>query len=213
MKFTEECWTAVGGTFARISTHPFITELAAGRLSREAFVRYIQQDDLYILDDARALALAGVRAPNPDEMLLLLGQSYESLRIEKSMHDEIFAAFGVKPAGKKSRACEAYTGYLVNTALAAPYEISVASLLPCFWVYHETGILLADTSADKNPYRLWIETYGGEEFAMAVMAMRDLTDRVAERSSRGMRELMLEAFIRSTEYELLFYESAYRGDE
>lgn len=210
-KFTDSCWTAAGDTYKKLLAHPFITELAAGTLPRKIFARYVQQDDLYIVDDARALALAGLRAPNADEMLFFLGQAYESLRIEKSLHDDIFRAFSVRPVMEKTQACEAYTGYLLNTAVTAPYEVSVGSLLPCFWVYHEVGKVVADRSGENNPYKLWIDTYGGDEFEAAVSAMKDIADRAADRSPGDVRESMLKAFVRSTEYELGFYEAAYRG--
>ncbi len=211
-KFTAECWEAVGDIFASIINHPFLTELAAGTLSREAFTRYLQQDDLYIIDDARALALSGVRAPNPEEMLFLLEQAYENLRMEKSLHDEIFMTFEVIPVKKKTLACEAYTGYLLNTAVSNHYEIAVASLLPCFWVYHEVGKRIISSSVKDNPYRPWIDTYGGDEFQAAVEGMKELADRIADRSPSSIREAMVQAFVRSTEFELKFYDSAYNNE-
>ena len=53
-------------------SHPFVTELADGTLDEGAFRHWIEQDYRYLLDWARAFAIAGARADDEATMTGLL---------------------------------------------------------------------------------------------------------------------------------------------
>ena len=61
-----------------------------------------------------------------------------------------------------------------------------------------------------NPYQAWIDTYSGEEFHNAVSAMIAATDEAAETASSSLRERMHAAFVRATQLEWMFWDSAFR---
>jgi thiaminase/transcriptional activator TenA len=111
-----------------------------------------------------------------------------------------------------SPTCLAYTSYLLATAQTASYPELVAALLPCFWVYQHVGTeILARQARDAdNPYAAWIETYADDEFAASVRSCRDAVDAAAAGADERTRARMLAAFTRATEYEWLFWDSAYR---
>ena len=56
----------------------------------------------------------------------------------------------------------------IPTASSAPYEVAVAALLPCFWIYWEVGKHLLTIARPHNPYQAWIDTYADEAFARGV---------------------------------------------
>ena len=70
--FTEKLWKAAEKYFGKITSHPFCVELSKGILSKERFNEYISQDSIYIIGDARALAMTAVKAEDADEMMFLL---------------------------------------------------------------------------------------------------------------------------------------------
>ncbi|MEA2967166.1 MAG: hypothetical protein QOE78_427, partial [Alphaproteobacteria bacterium] len=96
------------------------------------------------------------------------------------------------------------------TAYAEPYEVLLGALLPCFWIYAEVGRDIHDRTAAANPYQAWIDTYTGEEFHNAVCAMIAATDEAAETASSSLRERMHAAFVRATQLEWMFWDSAFR---
>jgi thiaminase/transcriptional activator TenA len=53
-------------------------------------------------------------------------------------------------------------------------------------------------------------TYSGEEFHNAVSAMIAATDEAAETASSSSRERMHAAFVRATQLEWMFWDSAFR---
>jgi thiaminase/transcriptional activator TenA len=99
------------------------------------------------------------------------------------------------------------------TAYAEPFEVVLAALLPCFWIYAEVGRDIHSRAAADNPYRAWIDTYAGEEFHEAVRAMIAATDAAATGASPGLLARMHAAYSRATQLEWMFWDSAYRLEQ
>ena len=76
------------------------------------------------------------------------------------------ARFGVDAAGAEpSPDCLGYTSFLLATAYHEPWEVLLAALLPCFWLYWDVGKAIAREAGADNPYRAWIDTYADEASA------------------------------------------------
>ncbi len=97
-------------------------------------------------------------------------------------------------------------------AYNAPYEVSVAALLPCFWIYGEVGKHLLQIARPDNPYQTWIDTYADEAFAEGVRNVIEICDRLAETATPAVRAEMLEAFVRAAKLEWMFWDSAWRRE-
>jgi thiaminase (transcriptional activator TenA) len=213
MNFSEEAWGHIEAIYESILMLPFNRELAAGTLSRERFTFYMLQDAHYLTVFARALAVTAARAPTNDALIQFAGSAREAIVVERGLHEGFFAQFGISPADaaatEPSPTCSHYTSYLLATAHNAPYEVSVAALLPCFWIYWEVGKHLLENAAPRNPYQAWIDTYADEAFAEGVRKVIRIADDVAASTTNAIRTDMLTAFIRATQLEWMFWESAY----
>ncbi|GAA0524402.1 aminopyrimidine aminohydrolase [Saccharopolyspora subtropica] len=217
--FCAKAWAHTADLQQAIVEHPFNTALADGTLDRDRFAFYIVQDSRYLVGFAQALAAAATRADDPADAAFLAGASQGALVEERRLHAGYVAEFGLTDeeiAGiGTSPSCLAYTSYLRACALTEPYPVLLAAILPCFWVYQHVGstILEATDGAEGHPYQAWIRTYADDEFAQAVLTARDLTDRVAKGVDAQTEARMLEAFTRATEYEWLFWNSAWVREE
>lgn len=214
MSFSKDAWQAIAPLYDKILTMPFNQELAAGTLSRERFIFYMSQDAHYLIHFGKALAVTGARAPDPRAMIQFTHSAEECVVVERALHESFFKDFGIKAeqaaAAKPSPTCSHYIHYLLSTAHNAPYEVSVAALLPCFWIYWEVGKHLLKIAGTDNPYQAWIDTYADDEFADGVMKVIDIADHVASATTPVMREQMMEAFERASTLEWMFWDSAYR---
>lgn len=215
-RFTDFAWLAVPELRRAIHRLPFNQELAAGTLSPARFQYYITQDSLYLGAFSRALALAAAKAPDTAAMVTFAEASQNAMVVEHALHESVFAEFGLDPteAGQvdPSPTCQAYNDFLIATAQIHPYEALVAAVLPCFWIYWEVGIAIAKTASPDNPYRAWIDTYTDPAFRDAVEAVKAINDRTAAETTAAMRAAMLRTFIRSTQYEWMFWDAAYRQE-
>ncbi len=212
--FSELAWQRTERLRQAIHELPFNTELSHGSLSRERFQGYIVQDALYLGQYARALAIAGAKGPDAATLHAFAESALEAVAVEQALHERYLQQFGVDPArladAEPSPDCLAYTSFLLATAYHDPWEILVAALLPCFWVYWDVGSAIANRAVAANPYRHWIDTYADEAFGNAVRTVIGITDRAAAAAAPATTGRMMRAFFRSTQYQWLFWDGAYQ---
>jgi thiaminase/transcriptional activator TenA len=203
--------------YDNILDHPFNRALADGTLSQEQFQRYMLQDAYYLIAFSRSLAIASAKAIDPDEMIIFAQNARNAIVVERSLHASFFARFGIHDeaviATEPSPTCANYTNFLLATAYHAPYEVLVAALLPCFWIYWEVGKAIYQRAQPGNPYQDWIDTYAGDEFGNIVQEVIAIADRLAEHADPALRKQMLQAFVRASQLEWMFWDSAYRLEE
>jgi thiaminase (transcriptional activator TenA) len=214
MSFSQGAWQRIVPLYGAILDLPFNRELAAGTLSRERFTFYLLQDAHYLTYFARALAATAARAPDNDALIQFAGSAREAVVVERALHEGFFKDYGISAAeaaaAEPSPTCAHYTHYLLALAYNAPYEVSVAALLPCFWIYWEVGKHLLATAQPDNPYQAWIDTYADEAFAAGVRQVIAIADQMAAAASPTMCDGMSRAFVRAAQLEWMFWNSAYR---
>lgn len=214
MRFSDEAWRRTAALRAAIHRLPFNTELAAGTLSAERFRCYILQDAIYLGEYARVLALAAAKAPDAATVKAFGHAAVEAIAVEQALHGRYLAEFGVDPAAvaaaEPAPDCLAYTSFLLATAHQQPWEVLVAAILPCFWIYWDVAGAIVREAAADNPYRAWIDTYADPRFGDAVRLVIDIADRAADGATPAVRAAMLAAFARSAQYEYLFWDGAYQ---
>ncbi len=215
IRFSDEAWERTARLREAIHRLPFNTELASGSLAPDRFRAYIVQDALYLGSFSQALAIAAAKAPDIDAMQSFAQSSLGAVAVEQALHGRYLRDFGVDPAGITSVGpspdCLAYTSYLIATAYHRPWEVLVAALLPCFWIYWDVGCAIAQKAAPENPYQAWIDTYADARFGDAVRRVIAASDRAAEATAAPTRTEMLAAFVRCCQYEWLFWDGAYQG--
>ncbi|PWJ54273.1 thiaminase/transcriptional activator TenA [Dyadobacter jejuensis] len=209
MKFTESLWQENADIYEKILKHPFILELASGSLSIDRFSFYIYQDSLYLNEFATALAVTGTKAPVSKDKLTFLSFAQNALLVEGLLHENYMDSLPKQDQKGASPSALAYTQYLLATSSLKPYAVSAAALLPCFWIYKRVGDHILAHQAANNPYQNWINTYAGEEFAQSVSQMLALVDGIAAQSTVAERDSMRQAYRKATQYEYMFWDSAY----
>ncbi len=208
--FTADLWDAAAPIYDAILELPFNVELAAGTLRRDRFRFYMFQDSLYLADFARALAIVGARSRDAATTLDHLRFAEGAIMVERALHESYFEEFGVPEGLVQSPACTFYTNFLLATAAHRSLEEAVGALLPCFWIYRAVGNAIHLQAAPDNPYRRWIDTYAGEDFASSVDRAIAITDEVATAASVTARDAMRVAYVTSSRLEWMFWDSAYR---
>jgi thiaminase/transcriptional activator TenA len=215
--FTGELWRSIDGIYAGILAHPFLRGLTDGTLPADRFEHYVLQDALYLRDYARALALAGVRSPHEDALVMFAEHAAGAITVEKSLHDGFLKDFGL-PEDAVDRVLAApttlaYTSYLLRVASLSDYHEVLAAVLPCYWIYERVGKTLLENGSPEPRYQKWIDTYGGEDFGALVEAVLDITDKACEGLSPAHRARATEAFVTTARYEWMFWDAAWRRED
>jgi thiaminase/transcriptional activator TenA len=154
--------------------------------------------------------MAGARGPDGPTLRLFAESALEAVAVEQALHGQYLSQFGSDPTkAEPSPDCLGYTSFLLATAYHEPWEVLMAAVLPCFWIYWDVGNTIARQATAENPYRAWIDTYSDAAFGNAVRAVIAATDTAAAGASETVRARMMTTFIRSTQYEYLFWDGAY----
>ena len=194
--------------------HPFVIGIGDGSLSLDRFRYYMRQDYLFLIQFARAFALAAYKSPT----LLDLRQAKEGLQaivdVELDLHISYCKEWGISEAElanlPEARATLAYTRYVLDTGNRGDLLDLHVALSPCMVGYGEIANWLNNRAetirGDKNPYDAWIAMYESDEFQQAMHAeIQWLDERLADVSPARFEQLT-RIFSDATRLEIDFWE-------
>ena len=194
--------------------HEFVRQLGAGTLPAAAFRQYLIQDYLFLIQFARAYALAVYKSDTLPDMRQAAAGMSAILDIEMGLHVEFCAGWGLKEAEMQSApeafACMAYTRFVLERGMAGDLLDLHAALAPCIVGYAEIGAMLVtdpDTIVNGNPYMPWIEMYAGDEYQEVAESEKIFLDDLLVRRGGPSRMMALsDTFAKATRLEVDFWQ-------
>ncbi|WP_152208165.1 thiaminase II [Marinobacter changyiensis] len=194
--------------------HSFVRQLGDGSLAPEAFQHYLKQDYLFLIQFARAFALAAYKSANLSD----LRQAKEGLQaivdVELDLHVSYCKEWGISEEElarlPEARATIAYTRYVLDTGNRGDLLDLHVALSPCMVGYGEIANWLNNRAetirGDQNPYDAWITMYESDEFQQAMAAeIGWLNERLAD-VSPARYEQLTRIFRDATRLEIDFWE-------
>jgi len=206
--FTAILWHSIEDVFSKIVACDFVVKLSDGTLCNKSFAHYLSQDVLYLRQDNEALKTLSGRSLNKKYGGFFLRLANDGIEIEETMHDEYLSFFQIEEATEQSPAFGAYGNFILEHARFSPYPVAAAALLPCFWVYAETGVEIVSNSVKNNKYQKFIDTYSGGEYTIYINQYLDIVEELGQKTSPEVWALMQDAFIKATEFELAVFEES-----
>ena len=194
--------------------HRFVQQLGDGSLAPEAFQHYLKQDYLFLIQFARAFALAAYKSPTLSDLRQAKDGLQAIVDTELGLHIEYCREWGISEEElanlPEARATLAYTRYVLDTGNRGDLLDLHVALSPCMVGYGEIANWLnsrkATVRGDANPYDAWIAMYESEEFQDAMQAeIRWLDERLAD-VSPGRFEQLTRIFRDATRLEIDFWD-------
>lgn len=197
----------------QIKQHPFNTALRDGSLSKETFIFYLIQDAHYLSEFSRALAITAGRLPHTPYKQQFLKFALNAIEAEHELHQGFIQREKnhnslLKLDYAPSPTCFSYSNYLLKMACMNSVEEAVASMLPCFLIYNLVAKTMGNANP-QNPYYDWIALYAGSSFESTVQAMVNITNALGFDASILTRQKMIDAFMKASQLEWMFWQSAY----
>lgn len=198
MTLFDELKTAAADDWASYTHHSFVQQLGAGTLPQPAFRHYLIQDYLFLIQFARAYALAAYKGRSFED--LAKGQAgLQAIIDESELHVRLCAGWGISreqmEAAPEHPATVAYTRYVLDTGMQGDLLDLHVALSPCVIGYAEIGARLrpALEANPEHPYAEWIAEYSSED-------SRQLADdAIAHIEQLGARYLAPARFARLAE--------------
>ncbi len=184
--------------------HEFLAELGAGTLPAASFRTYLVQDYLYLIQYARAYALAVYKDPDVAGMRTTARLLADLLDTELALHVGYCREWGLSEADlaeqPESLELLAYSRFMLDCGQRGDILDLLVSLSACLVGYAEIGLrLLADPATRLDgPYRAWIEVYGGERYVQFANAGCERLDLLAGSHGGEARYPMLLRCFRTT---------------
>jgi thiaminase/transcriptional activator TenA len=219
VSFFERLKQEAAAEWRAYTEHPFTDGLADGSLPETAFRHYLVQDYLFLIEFARAYALAVYKSPVLADMREAAAGLSAILDVEMNLHVKLCAGWGLSPDDleRAPPASEmlAYTRYVLDAGMRGDLLALKVALAPCVIGYAEIATRLAakpDAIAATNPYRVWIGEYAGVPYQEVAANARTHLDSLAERYVTPAREAELIAiFKEATRLEADFWEMGWRA--
>ncbi len=218
---TKALWDKAKLIIEKTENLPFLNKMVDGSLDPVSFVNYICQDSIYLTGYARAMSLLAAKTVNRDDARFWAQSSAQAITVEEGMHASLLADKSLaqareqlqvnKGAIKASPTTLGYVSFLVATAATESYNIGVAGVLPCFWVYAHIGKVLvkrAGTLPAGHPYKTWIETYDSAEFDQETRKAIKILEDLLATANLADRERMEDVFLQACVYEWHFWATA-----
>ena len=221
MSFFERLKTAASAEWRAYTEHPFTNALADGSLAEASFRHYLVQDYLFLIEFARAYALAVYKSPKLADMREAAAGLSAVLDVEMDLHVKLCAGWGLSPGDLEQAppAAEmlAYTRYVLDAGMRGDLLSLKVALAPCVIGYAEIATRLAahpNANATTNPYRLWIAEYAGVPYQEVAASARAHLESLADHYATPAREAELIAiFKEATRLEIDFWEMGWHAGQ
>lgn len=166
--------------------HDFVRQMQAGTLPQAAFRTYLVQDYLFLIQFARAYALATYKSRTLADINAAQA-GLAAILDEMELHVRLCGRWGLSPedieAAAEHQATVAYTRFVLDCGAAGDLLDLHVALAPCVIGYAEIGRNLTPDGIDAlgaHPYREWIGEYAGAAYQdIATQARRHLDDLAA----------------------------------
>lgn len=173
--------------------HSFVRQLGEGTLKEKAFRTYLVQDYLFLIQFARAWALAAYKSRTIAD-IRAAQEGLAGILEETELHVRLCGRWGISRAEldmePEHQATVAYTRFVLDCGAAGDLLDLHVALAPCVIGYAEIGSRLAPDgieALDGHPYREWIREYAGEAYQKVAAGARRQLNELAARSMTEAR--------------------------
>jgi thiaminase/transcriptional activator TenA len=185
---------AAADDWTRYVDHTFVRVMGDGSLPESAFRTYLVQDYLFLIQFARAYALATYKSRNLADMRAAKAGLSAILDVEIDLHVRLCARWGLSPAQIEAtpehQATVAYTRFVLDAGMSGDLLDLHVALAPCVLGYAEIARTLAPNGVEAlagHKYREWIGEYAGQPYQDVAAASRRHLDDLAARAMTGQR--------------------------
>ena len=218
MEFFRKLKQSSGEEWTAYTEHQFTEGLADGSLPQAAFKEYLVQDYLFLIEFARAYAVAVYKSPTLADMRQAAGGISAILNSEMGLHVKLCAEWGLTPQQLEGTPAAAetlaYTRYVLDAGMRGDLLALKVALSPCVIGYAEIANRLATypgALADRNPYSVWISEYASQAYQdVATTAKDHLNDLAARYLTKEREDELISIFREATRLEAEFWEMGWK---
>ncbi|RLL42021.1 thiaminase II [Oceanobacillus piezotolerans] len=219
MSFTNQLRKENDHIFQLIFDHPFVDGIGKGDVSKEAIAHYIKADFEYLNAFMQIYGIGLSKSSKREDIAYFFQRIQFILNDEVHPHHTFCHYIGVNYEDLQGYplppTADHYIKHMMYHAQTGTMGETLGALLPCPWTYLEIGQVLMERyqPTEENPFYEWIRFYGDPSVEASTMEMRNRLDALAASASTEEKDKIREAFQKSCELELAFWEMSYTCEE
>ncbi len=191
----------------KMLAHRFLVETAEGTISPDTFARWMQQDYLFAREAVPFLALLLAKAPR--DVRVHLAEAIAALHRELALFERMAREHAVSlEALTMLPTCHAYIQFLQATAYGRSFAEGFTVLYGAEKAYLDSWSWVKEHQQKESPWQPFIDNWTSEPFRRYVDWLAETLDELAEDAPASMRQAMVELFLLTGQYEILFWEMA-----
>lgn len=205
--------------FQMIFHHPFVQGIGTGEISHESLTHYVKADFEYLNAFMRIYGIAIAKSKRREDISYFFNRIYFILNDEVHPHHNFCNYLGLKYADLQGYSlpptADHYVKHMMYHAQLGTSGEILGALLPCPWTYLEIGqeLMKQYKPMSTHPFYEWITFYASPSSETTTANMRNRLDQLAEKASNEELNKISEAFRKSCQLELKFWEMAYTCEE
>ncbi len=208
-KVADNLWT-------KSFNHPFIKKLADGSLPMDTFRYYLKQDNYYLKNFGELHYKIANQVDDEQTKQFLIDGAQGLNEGENEIRREFFSKLEITANEMKDTPIApnaySYVSHMYHELNEGTAARACTALLPCYWLYNEIGKQLIANGSPVDLYQQFIETYDSPEFTDSTNKMIEIVDNFGANADINEQQEMITAFVRSSYYELNFWEMAYSNE-
>jgi len=214
MTFTDMLREENNDIFQEIFNHPFITGIGAGNVPKEAVTHYVKADVEYLNAFMKIYGIAMSKANTREDILFFKDQIDLALD-EEEPHQNFCDYAGVGYNDLQGHPlppnADHYVKHMMYHANTGSLGETLCALAACPWTYVEIAreVIKTYQPTEDHPFYKWIHFYADSEEDTKKMLER--INSLARDASSQEKTKMKEAFRKSCQHELGFWEMSYTG--
>jgi thiaminase (transcriptional activator TenA) len=215
MTFSQELRKENDDIFKAIFNHPFVQGIGRGSVPIEALKHYIMADYEYLNAFMKVYGIAISKSINREDIAFFNEQIQFVLNSEVHPHHNFCNVIGIRydelQGYPMPPSADHYMKHMMFHAQTGTLAEILCALLPCPWTYLEIGqeLVKAYQPANGHPFYPWIQFYVNKGIKENTSKMRNRLDELAKDASKAEQTRMKDAFRKSCQLELEFWEMAY----
>ncbi|MFD0869343.1 MULTISPECIES: thiaminase II [Paenibacillus] len=212
MTFTQQLRETNQDLFEMIFHHPFVEGIGRGDIAKEAVMHYVKADFEYLNAFMKIYAIAMSKSDTRSDIAFFHEQVGFTLHSETGPHMNLCDYIGVSYKELQGHPLPPTADHYVKHMMYHAYTGSLgeiyAALLPCPWTYLEIGKVLMEKYKPQanHPFYRWITFYADSGIEALTETLCKRLDACAEEASEAEKNRMRDAFRKSCQLELCFWE-------
>ncbi len=219
MKFSQMIRNENQDLFQEIFEHPFVKGLGEGHVPSSSIAHYIKADYEYLNAFMQIYGTAISKSVERKDIQYFNDQVNFVLNSEIHPHRNLCEVIGIRYDDLQGfplpPTADHYVKHMMYHAQQGGVGEIIAALLPCPWTYLEIGQYLMEhyQPSEDHPFYPWISFYAEGEMEQLTHHLCERLDYFSAQSSQAEQRRMKDAFRKSCQLELKFWEMAYTCEE